>query len=130
MNFISIHLILDLICGPPPTKSTTTPRTTTRMPKPLPKIVNAVSAAPKSDVRLGNRQSLPRRRSGVVGPSDSNSFINNGRRIPEKVSQPTFNSGTPKPVKKFNNSPGIIFMDSILCERVTFLNIVFLCILR
>ena len=108
-NFIFIHSFLDLICGPPPTKSTTTPRTTTRIPTPFPKIINPVSAAPKSDVRLGNRQNLPRRRSGIVGSSDGNSFLSNARRIPDKNRQQAFNSGTAKPVKKFNSNPGTIW---------------------
>ena len=105
-------MISDLICGPPPTKPTTTQRTTTRLPTPFPKIVNAIQATPKSEVRLGSRQNLPRRRSGVVGSTNDNSFINNARRIPDKIQQPTFNSGTAKPVKKFNNNPG---MTSISC---------------
>ena len=103
---IYFHVIIsDLICGPPPTKPTTTQRTTTRIPTPFPKIVNAIQATPKSEVRLGSRQNLPRRRSGVVGSTNDNSFINNARRIPDKIGQPTFNSGTAKPVKKFNNNP-------------------------
>ena len=100
-------IISDLICGPPPTKPTTTQRTTTRIPTPFPKIVNAIQATPKSEVRLGSRQNLPRRRSGVVGSTNDNSFMNNARRIPDKIQQPTFNSGTAKPVKKFNNNPGM-----------------------
>ena len=100
-------IISDLICGPPPTKPTTTQRTTTRIPTPFPKIVNAIQATPKSEVRLGSRQNLPRRRSGVVASTNDNSFINNARRIPDKIGQPTFNSGTAKPVKKFNNNPGM-----------------------
>ena len=126
---IYFHVIIsDLICGPPPTKPTTTQRTTTRIPTPFPKIVNAIQATPKSEVRLGSRQNLPRRRSGVVGSTNDNSFINNARRIPDKIQQQTFNSGTAKPVKKFNNNPGMTstsyaFTDYNIIIKLIFMDI-------
>ena len=106
----------DLICGPPPTKSTTTPRTTTRTPTPVPTIVTAVTGA-QPDVMMGKRKNLPRRRNGVISP-EGNSFLSNARRIPDSVQKSTFHSGTPKPVKKFNSNPGmLIFSISVfLCK--------------
>ena len=102
----------DLICGPPPTKSTTTPRTTTRIPTPLPTIVTA-----QPDVMTGKRQNVPRRRNGVISPQ-GNSFLSNARRIPDPAQKSTFNSGTPKPVKKFNSNPGmLIFSVSVFLCR-------------
>ena len=95
----------DLICGPPPTKATTTPRTTTRIPTPVPTIVTAVTG-PQPDVMIGQRKNSPRRRSGVINP-EGNSFLSNARRIPNTAQKSTFNSGTPKPVKKFISNPGI-----------------------
>jgi hypothetical protein len=56
---------------------------------------------------IGKRKNPPRRRSGVINP-EGNSFLSNARRIPDTVQKSTFNSGTPKPMKKFNNNPGDI----------------------
>ena len=104
----SLFLTSDLICGPPPTKSTTTQRTTTRQPEPLPTIVTSVIGS-QPDVLPGQRKNPPRRRNGLV-EQNSNAFLNKGRRlIPQgskKSSQYDSNKSPNPPVKKFNSQSG------------------------
>ena len=107
----------DLICGPPPTKSTTTQRTSTRQPEPLPTIVTSVIGS-QPDVLPGKRKNPPRRRNGLV-EQNSNAFLNKGRRlIPQgskKSSQYDSNKSPNPPVKKFNSQSGVYLSNHNIC---------------
>ena len=105
--YLSLYFFIsDLICGPPPTKSTTTQRTTTRQPEPLPTIVTSVSG---SQPDVGQRKNSPRRRNGLA-EQKSNAFLNKGRRLIPQVSKkpsPYDSNQSPNPpVKKFNSQSG------------------------
>ena len=116
--YLSLYFFIsDLICGPPPTKSTTTQRTSTRQPEPLPTIVTSVIGN-QPDVLPGQRKNPPRRRNGLV-EQNSNAFLNKGRRlIPQgskKSSQYDSNKSPNPPVKKFNSQSGEHLSNHNIC---------------